>query len=144
MALVTNPTVGEVYLDAIHGALCRAGFEWTPVHLRDAEDGLRSVDVEGELRDAEVTSWSALLNGAIADGTRGIAVDLRGCTARGVLDAPSTRRCRGEARDLPRIAASTQVQAACRTTRLYLRDGGAAVLRQRPIVDHYARMGQRP
>jgi hypothetical protein len=34
-------------------------------HLLDAEDGLRLVDVEGELRDAEVTSWSALLNAAM-------------------------------------------------------------------------------
>jgi hypothetical protein len=28
------------------------------VHLMDAEDGLRLMDVEGELQDAEVTSWS--------------------------------------------------------------------------------------
>ena len=72
-------------------------------HLMDAEDGLRLVDVEGELQDAEVTSWSALLNGAIADGTRGIAVDLRGCPRVGriclsaLLAASSTLRARGDA-----------------------------------------------
>jgi anti-anti-sigma regulatory factor len=70
-------------------------------HLTDAEDGLRLVDVEGELRDAEVTSWSALLNGALAAGTRGIAVDLRGCPQIGriclsaLLAASSTLRARG-------------------------------------------------
>jgi anti-anti-sigma regulatory factor len=72
-------------------------------HLLDADDGLRLVDVEGELRDAEVTTWSALLNGAIADGTRGIAVDLRGCPRVGriclsaLLAASSTLRARGDA-----------------------------------------------
>jgi anti-anti-sigma regulatory factor len=72
-------------------------------HLTDAEDGLRLVDVEGELRDAEVTSWSALLNGALADHTRGIAVDLRGCPRVGriclsaLLAASSTLRARGDA-----------------------------------------------
>lgn len=71
-------------------------------HLMDAEDGLRLVDVEGELRDAEVTSWSALLNGALADDTRGIAVDLRGCPRVGriclsaLLAASSTLRARGD------------------------------------------------
>jgi anti-anti-sigma regulatory factor len=71
-------------------------------HLMDAKDGLRLVDVEGELRDAEVTSWSGLLNGAIADDTRGIAVDLRGCPAVGriclsaLLAASSTLRARGD------------------------------------------------
>jgi anti-anti-sigma regulatory factor len=72
-------------------------------HLTDAEDGLRLVDVEGELRDAEVTSWSALLNRVIADGARGIAVDLRGCHRVGriclsaLLAASSTLRARGDA-----------------------------------------------
>ena len=71
-------------------------------HLMDAEDGLRLVDVEGELRDAEVTRWSALLNGALADDTRGIAVDLRGCPRVGricvsaLLAASSTLRARGD------------------------------------------------
>ena len=71
-------------------------------HLVNAEDGLRLVDVEGELQDAEVTSWSALLNAVIADGTRGIAVDLRGCPRVGrvclsaLLAASSTLRARGD------------------------------------------------
>ena len=72
-------------------------------YLLDADDGLRLVEVEGELRDAEVTGWSALLNGAIADDTRGVAVDLRGCPAVGriclsaLLAASSTLRARGDA-----------------------------------------------
>jgi anti-anti-sigma regulatory factor len=72
------------------------------LHLMDAEDGLRLVDVEGELRDAEVTSWSALLNGALAGDTRGIAIDLRGCPQIGriclsaLLAASSTLRARGD------------------------------------------------
>jgi anti-anti-sigma regulatory factor len=72
------------------------------VHLMDAEDGLRLMDVEGELRDAEVTSWSAALNDALADSTRGIAVDLRGCPRVGriclsaLLAASSTLRARGD------------------------------------------------
>ena len=71
-------------------------------HLREVADGLRLVDVEGELRDAEVTGWSALLNGAVADQTRGIAVDLRGCPGVGricvsaLLAASSTLRARGD------------------------------------------------
>jgi anti-anti-sigma regulatory factor len=71
-------------------------------HLMDAADGLRLVDVEGELRDAEVTGWAVLLNGAIVDDTRGIAVDLRGCPAVGriclsaLLAASSTLRARGD------------------------------------------------
>src|SRR5215204_6717007 len=70
--------------------------------LLGVADGLRLVEVEGELRDAEVTSWSALLNGAIADDTRGIAVDLRGCPGVGriclsaLLAASSTLRARGD------------------------------------------------
>ena len=33
VAIVTNPTVAQLYLDPIHGALSQAGFETTPVLL---------------------------------------------------------------------------------------------------------------
>jgi anti-anti-sigma regulatory factor len=43
--------------------------------------GLMLVDVEGELRAPAVMRWRDLLNSAITGGTRGVAVDLRGCRA---------------------------------------------------------------
>jgi 3-dehydroquinate synthase len=38
VAIVTNPTVAQLYLDPIHGALSQAGFETTPVLLPDGEE----------------------------------------------------------------------------------------------------------
>jgi anti-anti-sigma regulatory factor len=72
------------------------------LHLVNAADGLRLVDVEGELEDADVTGLSALLNRALSDQATGIAVDLRGCPDVGqvclsaLLAASSTLRSRGD------------------------------------------------
>jgi anti-anti-sigma regulatory factor len=37
------------------------------------------VEVEGTLRDRGAKRWSGLLRGSIAQGARGLAIDLRGC-----------------------------------------------------------------
>src|SRR5258708_6142527 len=37
-AIVTNPTVAQLYLDPVHEALSQAGFEATPVLLPDGEE----------------------------------------------------------------------------------------------------------
>jgi anti-anti-sigma regulatory factor len=72
------------------------------LHVVNAPDGLRLVDVEGELVDADVASLSALLNRALGDHAKGIAIDLRGCPDVGrvclsaLLAASSTLRARGD------------------------------------------------
>jgi 3-dehydroquinate synthase len=38
VAIVTNPTVAQLYLDPVHEALSQAGFETTPVLLPDGEE----------------------------------------------------------------------------------------------------------
>jgi 3-dehydroquinate synthase len=45
VAVVTNPTVAQLYLDAIHDGLSRSGFEMTPVLVPDGEQhkNLRSL-----------------------------------------------------------------------------------------------------
>jgi 3-dehydroquinate synthase len=45
VAVVTNPTVAQLYLDAVHEALRHAGFEVTPILLPDGEEhkNLRSL-----------------------------------------------------------------------------------------------------
>jgi anti-anti-sigma regulatory factor len=70
-------------------------------HLVKAPKGLRLVDVQGELEDADVSSLSAMLNRALGEHAKGIAVDLRGCPDVGriclsaLLAASSTLRARG-------------------------------------------------
>jgi anti-anti-sigma regulatory factor len=65
-----------------------------------AAKGLQLLEVEGELDDAAITRWTRVLGGALANGTLGIAVDLRGCHAVGpvslsaLLAASSTLRAR--------------------------------------------------
>jgi anti-anti-sigma regulatory factor len=72
------------------------------LHLVNAADGLRLVDVEGRLEDEDVGRLSTLLNRALSDHTTGIAVDLRGCPDVGqiclsaLLAASSTLRSRGD------------------------------------------------
>jgi hypothetical protein len=59
------------------------------------------VEVSGDLPDAAVVRWAALLNGAIAERPTVIAVDLRGCPwidpicSSALLAASSTLRARG-------------------------------------------------
>jgi hypothetical protein len=73
-----------------------AVFHWT-----SPQQGLKLLEVEGELDDAAVTRWSGVLQAGIKDGITGIAVDLRGCPAVGpiclsaMLAAASTLRARG-------------------------------------------------
>ena len=45
VAVITNPTVAQLYLDAVHEALLHAGFEVTPILLPDGEEhkNLRSL-----------------------------------------------------------------------------------------------------
>lgn len=43
------------------------------------DQGLRLVDVEGELGWIDVQRWRGLLRGIIEDGATGLTVDLRGC-----------------------------------------------------------------
>jgi hypothetical protein len=43
------------------------------------EQGIRLLDVEGELEAAALTRLSELFNGAVGGGATGIAVDLRDC-----------------------------------------------------------------
>lgn len=38
VAIVTNPTVAQLYLDSVHEALTRAGFEVTPILVPDGEE----------------------------------------------------------------------------------------------------------
>lgn len=70
-------------------------------HWASPEQGLKLLEVEGELEDAAVTRWSGVLRAGIKDGATGIAVDLRGCPAVGpiclsaLLAAASTLRARG-------------------------------------------------
>jgi anti-anti-sigma regulatory factor len=52
----------------------RAVFQLVP-----EEQGIRLVDVEGELQDVAAVRWGALLRGVIDEHPRGIVVDLRGC-----------------------------------------------------------------
>jgi anti-anti-sigma regulatory factor len=72
------------------------------LHVVNATGGLRLVDVEGELEDANVASLSSLLNRALSDHATGIAVDLRSCPDVGriclsaLLAASSTLRARGD------------------------------------------------
>jgi anti-anti-sigma regulatory factor len=74
----------------------RAVFNWA-----SPEQGLKLLEVEGELEDAAVTRWSGVLGAGIKDGATGIVVDLRGCPAVGpiclsaMLAAASTLRARG-------------------------------------------------
>jgi anti-anti-sigma regulatory factor len=65
------PLGGSAYSDPWGGASVRLS----------TAGGLMLVDVEGELRAPAVTRWRDLLNSAITGGTRGVAVDLRGCRA---------------------------------------------------------------
>jgi len=37
VAVITNPTVAQLYLDAVHDSLCAAGFDVTPVLIPDGE-----------------------------------------------------------------------------------------------------------
>lgn len=70
-------------------------------HWVRSEQGLKLLEVEGELEDAAVTCWSGVLRAGLKDGTTGIVVDLRGCPAVGpiclsaLLAAASTLRARG-------------------------------------------------
>jgi len=38
VAVVTNPTVAQLYLDAVHGSLQQAGFEVVPILVPDGEE----------------------------------------------------------------------------------------------------------
>jgi hypothetical protein len=70
-------------------------------HWASPEQGLKLLEVEGELEDAAVTRWSGVLRAGLKDGATGIAVDLRGCPAVGpiclsaLLATASTLRARG-------------------------------------------------
>ena len=70
-------------------------------HWASSDQGLKLLEVEGELEDAAVTRWSGVLRAGLKDGTTGIVVDLRGCPAVGpiclsaLLATASTLRARG-------------------------------------------------
>ena len=50
-------------------------------HRAATSDGLMLMDVNGVLDGRALTSWSRLLDSAIAEGATGLVVDLRGCRA---------------------------------------------------------------
>src|SRR6266513_1157911 len=58
VAVITNPTVAQLYLDAIDEALRHAGFEVTPILLPDGEEhkNLRSLTTVYDRLIAEVDS----------------------------------------------------------------------------------------
>ena len=86
-------------------------------------DGLILVDVEGDLDASALSRWSQLLNGAITEGARGIAIDLRGCRAidlscLSVLVAGSSQlRARGDGGISLVIAPGSLVERRVRATR---------------------------
>ena len=93
-----QPSAIEAFPDAsVDPATIRpAVFHWA-----SSEQGLKLLEVEGELEDAAVTRWSGVLRAGIKDGTTGIVVDLRGCPGVGpiclsaLLATASTLRARG-------------------------------------------------
>jgi len=78
VAIVTNPTVAQLYLDPVHEALSQAGFETTPVLLPDGEEHktLKSVSTIYDRLVAERferKSWMLALGGGVIGDLAGFA-----------------------------------------------------------------------
>lgn len=94
VAVVTNPTVAQLYLDPVHEALTRAGFEVTPILLAEGEEhkDLKSLSV---IYDRLIGDRFERKSGILALGG-GVVGDLAGFAAatylRGVpyVQVPTT------------------------------------------------------
>jgi len=78
VAIITNPTVAQLYLDPVHEALSQAGFETTPVLLPDGEEHktLKSVSTIYDRLVAERferKSWMLALGGGVIGDLAGFA-----------------------------------------------------------------------
>lgn len=94
VAIVTNPTVAQLYLDPVHEALERAGFAATPILLPDGEEH-KNMQSLGLIYDRLIAERFERKSGVVALGG-GVVGDLAGFAAatylRGVpyVQVPTT------------------------------------------------------